>query len=61
MKLNGRRRATLRAVVVAFVPPDARIERVAEYAARAIDGLTPGRRGELCRLLDLLWLPMKLG
>jgi choline dehydrogenase-like flavoprotein len=61
MKLNGRRRATLRAVVVAFAPPDARIERVAEYAARAIDGLTPGRRGELCRLLDLLWLPMKLG
>ncbi len=61
MRLNGRRRATLGAVVVAFAPPDARIERVAEYAARAIDGLTPRRRGELCRLLDLLWLPMKLG
>ena len=35
------------------------IERIAEHAARAIDGLTPGRRAELHLLLDLLWLPMK--
>lgn len=37
------------------------MQRVTELAARAIDGLTPRRRAELHRLLDLLWLPMKAG
>ncbi len=59
--MDARRRATLRNVVATFVPADARIERVTEYATRAIDGLTPRRRAELQQLLDLLWLPMKAG
>ncbi len=59
--MDARRRATLSSVVAAFAPTDARIERVTEYAAAAIDGLTPRRRNELQRLLDLLWLPMKGG
>jgi choline dehydrogenase-like flavoprotein len=50
----------LRNVVETLAPADARIGRVTDYAARAIDGLTPRRRGELGQLLDLLWLPMKL-
>ncbi|MGB8909084.1 MAG: GMC family oxidoreductase N-terminal domain-containing protein [Candidatus Cybelea sp.] len=57
--MDTRRLATLRSVVATFVPFDARVERVTEYAARAIDGLTPRRGRELRRLLDLLWLPMK--
>jgi choline dehydrogenase-like flavoprotein len=57
--LNARRRATLHRVAATFAPPDARIERVTELAARAIDGLTPRRRRELYRLFDLLSLPMK--
>jgi choline dehydrogenase-like flavoprotein len=57
--LNARRRATLQRVATTFAPADARIERVTELAARAIDGLTPRRRRELYRLFDLLWLPMK--
>ena len=57
--MDARRRATLRRVVATFAPSDARIERITERAARAIDGLTPGRRAELYQLLDLLWLPMK--
>jgi choline dehydrogenase-like flavoprotein len=59
--MNGRRTATLRKVVAALAPPDARIERVTQYASRAIDGLTPRRRSELGQLLDLLWLPMQAG
>ncbi|MFZ0031004.1 MAG: GMC family oxidoreductase [Candidatus Cybelea sp.] len=57
--MDSRRLATLRRVVATFVPVDARVERVTEYAARALDGLTPRRRRELRQLLDLLWLPMK--
>ena len=57
--MNARRRATLHRVAATFAPADARIERVTEIAARAIDGLTPRRRHELYRLFDLLWLPMK--
>ena len=57
--MDAKRLATLRSVVATFVPADARVERVTELAARAIDGLTPRRRRELQRLLDLLWLPMK--
>ena len=59
--MDERRRATLRSVVDTLAPDDARVERVTEYAAAAIDGLTPGRRSDLFRLLDLLWLPMKGG
>ena len=59
--MNARRFQTLRNVVVTFAPADARIERVAELAAGAIDGLTPRRHAELEQLLDLLWLPMKAG
>ena len=59
--MNARRRATLRNVVKAFVPADARVERVTEHAVRAIDGLSPRRRAEMEQLLDLLWLPMKGG
>jgi choline dehydrogenase-like flavoprotein len=59
--MDARRRATLRNVVATFAPADARIDRVVEYAVRAIDGLTPRRRGELRQLLDLLWLPMNAG
>jgi choline dehydrogenase-like flavoprotein len=60
-RMNARRRATLRNVVATFAPVDARIERITEYAAAAIDGLTPRRQAELQQLLDLLWLPMKGG
>lgn len=59
--MNARRRTTLRNVIATFAPPDGRIDRITEYAARAIDGLTPRRRVELQQLLDLLWLPMKTG
>jgi len=59
--VNTRRRATLRNVVATLAPPDARIERVAALASDAIDGLTPRRRADVGRLLDLLWLPMKAG
>ncbi len=57
--MNARRRSVLRTVVETFAPPDARIERVTEYAASGIDGLTPKRRAELEQLLDLLALPMR--
>ena len=43
--MDPRRLATLRSVVATFVPVDAHVERVTEYAARAIDGLTPRRDG----------------
>ncbi|HEY1866802.1 MAG TPA: hypothetical protein VGG70_00805, partial [Candidatus Cybelea sp.] len=59
--MNARRRATLRNVICAFAPADARIDRITELAAQAVDGLSPHRRNELLRLLDLLWLPMKGG
>jgi choline dehydrogenase-like flavoprotein len=59
--LNACRETTLRSVVSTFAPPDARIERVTEYAARAIDGLTPQRRAGVNQLLDLLRLPMMAG
>jgi choline dehydrogenase-like flavoprotein len=57
--MDSRRLAALRSVVATFAPVDARVERLTEYAARAIDGLTPRRQRELRQLLDLLWLPMK--
>lgn len=53
------RRSTLRSVVATFSPDDARVDRATAYASAAIDGLTPGRRGELEQLLDLLALPMR--
>lgn len=59
--MKARRRATLRSIVSTFVPVDARTERVTEYAARAIDGLTPQRRAGVDQLLDLLRLPMMAG
>ncbi len=59
--MDARRRATLQQVVATFAPRDARIGRVTELAARAIDALTLRRRTDLLRLLDLLWLPMKAG
>ncbi|HEX3670200.1 MAG TPA: hypothetical protein VHT92_00710, partial [Candidatus Cybelea sp.] len=59
--MNARRRATLNRIVATFAPPDARAGRVTELAAAAIDALTPHRRAELQRLLDLLWLPMRAG
>ena len=58
--MDARRRATLHNVAATFAPMDARIERVTEYAARAIDGLTPQRSKEFYQLLDLLWLPLGL-
>ena len=59
--MGPRHRETLRTVVATFAPVDGRCERITEYAAGAIDSLTPRRRSELCRLLDLLALPMKAG
>ncbi len=56
--MNARRLATLRKITAIFAPEDARIDRVTELGARAIDSLTPRRRAELQQLLDLLWLPM---
>ncbi len=56
-----RRRETLRAVVETFAPSDARIDRVTEYAAAAIDGLSAGRAADLRALLDLLAVPMRGG
>jgi choline dehydrogenase-like flavoprotein len=57
--MDSRHRATLRNVVETFAPLDARIERVTEHAAAAIDGLSPHRRAKIERLLDVLRLPMK--
>lgn len=59
--MNARHRATLHNVVCAFAPSDARIDRITDLAARAVDGLSPHRRRELLQLLDLLWLPMNGG
>jgi choline dehydrogenase-like flavoprotein len=58
MTLSRRRRATLRAAVETFAPPDARLERVTALATQAIEGLSPRRHGEFAQLLDLLALPM---
>ena len=57
--MDARRRAVLRNVVLTFAPSDARIDRVTDFAALAIEGLTPKRRAELEQLLDLLALPMR--
>jgi len=57
--VDPRRRTTLQNVVATLAPAGACVERVTELAAGAIDGLTPRRRTELHRLLDLLWIPMK--
>lgn len=59
--MNARRRATLNRIVTTFAPADARGGRVTELAAGAIDALTPRRRADLQRLLDVLWLPMRAG
>jgi choline dehydrogenase-like flavoprotein len=59
--MTTRRLATLRRVVDAFVPRDARAERVLTLAVAAIDGLTPARRREMEQLLDLLSLPAMFG
>ena len=59
--MNARRQAVLRNVVATFAPVDARVDRVTDLAARAIDGLTPKRRAELEGLLDLLAVPMRGG
>ena len=59
--MDARRRAVLRNVVLTFAPPDARVDRVTELAALAVDGLTPKRRAELEQFLDLLALPMRAG
>jgi choline dehydrogenase-like flavoprotein len=47
-------------VVSTFVPHDARIDRVTELAAEALDSVSPKRRAEAYLLLDLLELPMRL-
>jgi choline dehydrogenase-like flavoprotein len=57
--MNERRRATLQTAVETLAPADARVNRVTELAAAAIDALTPQRRAEIHRLLDVLALPMK--
>lgn len=57
--MDSRHLTTLRAVVATFAPSDARLDRVTQYAAEAIDGLSPGRAAELRQLLDLLALPMR--
>ena len=57
--MDVRHRTTLRAVVATFAPEDARVDRVTQFAADAIDGLSPKRAGELRQLLDLLALPMR--
>ena len=59
--MDPRRRDTLRNVVATLAPADGRFERITEYAAGAIDSLTPRRQTELSLLLDLLALPMKAG
>jgi choline dehydrogenase-like flavoprotein len=59
MTLSAARRATLRAAVETFAPPDARHERVADLAAQAIERLSPRRYGEFAQLLDVLALPMR--
>jgi choline dehydrogenase-like flavoprotein len=58
--LDERRRATLRSVVATFAPADARIDRVTDLAAHALDSVSPKRRAEAYQLLDLLALPMRL-
>jgi choline dehydrogenase-like flavoprotein len=58
--LDERRRATLRSVVATFAPHDARIDRVTDLAAEALDSVSPKRRAEAYQLLDLLSLPMRL-
>ena len=59
--MRERHRETLRSVVTTFAPADARVDRITELAAAAIDGLTPRRRAELLMLLALLRLPMRAG
>lgn len=59
--MGPRHRETLRTIVATFAPVDGRCERITEYAADAIDSLTPRRRSELHRLLNLLALPMRAG
>lgn len=59
--MNARRTATLHRLAAALIPSDARLDRVTELAAQAIDSLTPRRRNELQQLLDLLWLPATAG
>jgi choline dehydrogenase-like flavoprotein len=54
-----RRRATLQSLVETLAPRDARVERVVALAVDAIDSLGAGRRDDLNRFLDLLWLPMR--
>jgi choline dehydrogenase-like flavoprotein len=58
--VNRRHTAALRAAVEAFAPPDARIDRVTELAAAALDGLSPERGAKLRLFLDLLALPLRL-
>jgi choline dehydrogenase-like flavoprotein len=55
--VNRRRRSTLRAIVAAFIPRDAPLDRVAAVVEAAIESLSPGRRKELTLLLDLLSAP----
>jgi choline dehydrogenase-like flavoprotein len=59
--MNARRQATLRRVVETFAPSDARFDRVTALATAAIDSVSPGRRADFERLLDLLELPMRAG
>ena len=58
--MNARRRATLSAVAEAFVPADARVERIVPLAIEAIESLSPQRSAELLLFLDLLTAPMLL-
>jgi choline dehydrogenase-like flavoprotein len=59
--VNERRRTTLRAIVETFAPADARVERVSALAQTAIENLSPQRRADLERLLDILTPPMRFG
>ncbi len=45
-------------MVDTFAPPDARLERVTNLAAAALDSLSPHRGSEFAQLLDLLAVPM---
>lgn len=57
--MKDRRGEALRSVVATFVPSDARLDRIVALAVDAIVSLSPRRRGDILRLLDLLALPMR--
>ena len=58
--MNGRRAATLQALIETVAPADARAQRVHASVVEALQALSPERGRRLSMFLDLLALPMRL-